>query len=527
MDEITFEYFLENPRGRCLEKHVASKFPELYKKIKDLPGKKFSEKIYIYFKGPGKCVVCGRPTMFRSIVEGYCECCSPECAVKNPNRLVKTHNTCLERYGVTNPSKLDDVKKKKKDTFTSHYGDTSPIQLESTKNTIKERYGTENVSQLENIKEKKKDTLTKHYGSYEVAKQEMYKSSAVTKKERYGDSNYNNRPKAEMTCIERHGVSNPFNIPGVFEKGLNKRLFNDAYKKVAIKNIGQYCDAEQFVENILKKLLKEHNINFTKHDRKVLDGRELDFYIPSRNIAIECNGIYWHSEVYKTNNYHYKKFVDCMNKGVQLITIWGDQVRRQPEVIKNMILSKLGVYNVRLYARKCTIRECSKQDADIILTNHVQGCGQSSIRIGLYYNNEIVSVMTFGKKRGCIGGTGTENEYELIRYCVKPGYQIVGGASKLMKYFISHFKPSKIVSFSSNDISTGELYKNLKFNRTSTSMSYWYIDKDWRRYHRYNFRKSELIRMGYDRSKTEKQITDEMGLHRIWDSGQTRWELVL
>lgn len=70
MDEITFEYFLENPRGRCLEKHVASKFPELYKKIKDLPGKKFSEKIYIYFKGPGKCVVCGRPTMFKSIVEG-------------------------------------------------------------------------------------------------------------------------------------------------------------------------------------------------------------------------------------------------------------------------------------------------------------------------------------------------------------------------------------------------------------------------------------------------------------------------
>lgn len=587
MDEITFEYFLENPRGWCLEKHVASKFPELYKKIKDLPGKKFSEKIYIYFKGPGKCVVCGRPTMFKSIVEGYCECCSPECAVKNPNRLVKIHNTCLERYGVTNPSQLEDIKKKKKNTFTSHYGDTSPIQLESTKNTIKERYGTENVSQLEDIKEKKKDTLTKHYGSYEVAKQEMYRSSAITKKERYGDSNYNNRPKAEMTCIERHGVSNPFNIPGVFEKGLNKRLSNDAYKKVAEKNIersieahddvidnkggiyvckcphpgcdkcggtfeisvGQYhgrkqCGSElctvlkpigstlessqeQFIENILKKLLKEHNINFTKHDRKLLDGRELDFYIPSHNIAIECNGIYWHSEVYKTNNYHYKKFVDCMNKGVQLITIWEDQVRRQPEVIKNMILSKLGVYNVRLYARKCTIRECSKQDADAILANHVQGCGQSSIRIGLYYNNEIVSVMTFGKKRGCIGGTGTENEYELIRYCVKPGYQIVGGASKLMKYFISHFRPSKIVSFSSNDISTGELYKNLKFNRTSTSMSYWYIDKDWRRYHRYNFRKSELIRMGYDRSKTEKQITDEMGLHRIWDSGQTRWELVL
>ena len=58
-------------------------------------------------------------------------------------------------------------------------------------------------------------------------------------------------------------------------------------------------------------------------------------------------------------------------------------------------------------------------------------------------------------------------------------------------------------------------------------MSYWYVDKDWHRYHRYNFRKSELIRMGYNASKTEKQITTEMGLYRIWDSGQTRWELVL
>lgn len=581
--QITFDYFLENPRGHCLEKHVASKFPELYEQIKNIPGKKFSEKIYIYFNGPGKCVVCGRPTKFKSITEGYCECCSPECAIKNPNRLIKSHNTCLERYGVTNPSQSEGVKKKKKDTFTSHYGDTSPIQLETTKNTIKERYGTENVSQLEDIKRKKRETLIKHYGSYEVAKQEIYKSTAATKFERYGDPKYNNMPKAISTCIERYGVTNPFNMPGVFERGLNKRLISDSYKKVAMKNIersiknhddiidnkggvyickcphpgcdkcegtfeisvGQYhgrkqcgtelctilkpigstleSSQEQFVENILK----EYDIEYIKHDRKVLDGLELDFYTPSHNLAIECNGIYWHSEIYKTNNYHYKKFFNCLSKGIQLITVWEDQVRRQPEIVKNMILSKLGIHTTRLYARKCVIRECSKKDADTILINHMQGCGQSSIRIGLYYNNEIVSVMTFGKKRGCIGGTGTENEYELIRYCVKPGVQIVGGASKLMSYFISHFTPSKIVSFSSNDISTGELYKILKFKKVSTSMSYWYVDKDWHRYHRYNFRKSELVRMGYNASKTEKQITAEMGLYKIWDSGQTRWELEL
>ena len=133
--------------------------------------------------------------------------------------------------------------------------------------------------------------------------------------------------------------------------------------------------------------------------------------------------------------------------------------------------------------------------------------------------------MTFGLKRRCMGGKG---EWELHRYCNKKGVQVVGGASRLFKHFLNAQKPVFIESFSSNDISDGRLYETLKFDMLKCEYgSYWYIDKNMNRHHRYNFRKDQLIREGFDASKSEFTIMEERGYYRIYDSGQTKWALDL
>ena len=131
--------------------------------------------------------------------------------------------------------------------------------------------------------------------------------------------------------------------------------------------------------------------------------------------------------------------------------------------------------------------------------------------------------MVFGKKRKSVNGTSSDDVYELYRYCNKMGVQVVGGASKLFKYFINNYNPTSIISFASNDISNGSLYDILGFDKISENESYWYIDKNYNRYHRYRFRKSELVKMGYDKSKTETEIMREIGYWRIYDSGQTKF----
>ena len=129
--------------------------------------------------------------------------------------------------------------------------------------------------------------------------------------------------------------------------------------------------------------------------------------------------------------------------------------------------------------------------------------------------------MTFGQKRKCVNGS---HQWELYRYCSNLETQVVGGAQKLFQYFIRIYKPVSISSFSSNDISNGNLYKILGFQYSNNSLSYWYIhQQQYVRKHRYLFTKKSLIKDGYDESKTEEQIMFEKGYWRIWDSGQTKW----
>ena len=501
--------------------------------------------------------------------------------VENPSQNAEIVNkkkmTMLSKYGVENFNNREQAKQ----TCLDRYGVENFNNIEQIKQTCLERYGVESTLSLKDVIKKADDTYTIKYGGRSNMVKQTVGKAKETKLKRYGNENFNNREQAKQTCLDRYGVTTyvrpkKIKLPKpkkiITQDDIDRRRINaskktapDFVKEVFIKdNILQYkCEcphpecnnclektyivqanicsnrrsngiemctklmpvrrdriSDTTIELYVKRILDEYGIYYESNNRSILSGKEIDIYIPSKNLAIECNGIYWHSK--KDSCYHKEKMEVCSDNDIQLITFWEDQIKKNPEKIKSILLSKLGIYNNRIYARQCIIKEISTKECNEFLDKyHLQGKTNSSIRFGLYYNGELVSVMTFGKGRKCLN---SNVEYELYRYCCKEGVQVIGGASKLFKHFLKEYNPKRIESFSSNDISNGNLYIQLGFNKVSTSVGYWYVDKYMNRYHRYKFTKHILVNEGYDKNKTELEIMNERGFLKIYDSGQTKWE---
>ena len=276
-------------------------------------------------------------------------------------------------------------------------------------------------------------------------------------------------------------------------------------------------------ESLLKFISDNYDGEIIKSDRKVLNGKELDIYLPELKIAFEFNGLYWHSELYKDNKYHLNKTNKCLESDIQLIHIWEDDWDLRPDIVKSIILNKLGV-SERIWARKCKIKEVDNKDVrEFLIKNHIQGFVGSKIKLGLYHNGELVSLMTFGSLRKSLGQKSKEGDWELLRFCNKIGYSVVGGASKLFKYFLNNFKVNEVISYSDNSRGIGNLYKQLNFKFIRDTQPNYYYIVDGVRSHRFNFRKDVLVKEGFDESKTEVQIMTERGYYRICDSGNKKW----
>ena len=287
------------------------------------------------------------------------------------------------------------------------------------------------------------------------------------------------------------------------------------------------------MELIIRRWLDDANIEYLTNVRDAIPPKELDIYIPSKKVAIEINGCYWHSDKEKPKNYHIDKFEVCRDNGIRLIQIWEDWMFNKPEIVRSFLMSKLGCCTSTIYARKCELREVTNKDSIMFLNeNHIQGRCNSKYSYGLFYDNELVSLMTFGHNRGCVGNMcskkSAESEYELLRFCNKINTRVIGGASRLLKHFIETFHSSKIISYASCDISDGNLYKVLGFESDNKiTRSYWYIDpRTLTRYHRSSFTKSKIVEKGIKEAKgswTENEAMDEAGYIRIYDAGQTKW----
>lgn len=256
--------------------------------------------------------------------------------------------------------------------------------------------------------------------------------------------------------------------------------------------------------------------------------REIDIFLPEYNIGIEHNGLYWHSETNgKDKKYHLHKSNLCKSNGINLLHIFEDEFHTKRDILYSIILSKCGIYENRIYARKCNIEIIqSKIKTNFLNNNHLQGNCNSKINIGLKYQNQLVAIACFGKRK--ITGS-KENNWELLRFCNAINTQIVGGAKKLLNYFINNYVSvdETILTYADKRFYHSNFYEQLGFTHSHTSQpNYWYVKAN-SRFHRSNFQKHKLKNLlkNFDPSISEKQNMTNNGYYIIWDCGNEVYKL--
>lgn len=260
----------------------------------------------------------------------------------------------------------------------------------------------------------------------------------------------------------------------------------------------------------------EGKVEYLSNTRKILDKKELDFYFPSYNLAIEVNGVYWHSydEECKIRNknklYHLQKTIECNEKGIHLLHFYDYEIDHHFDKVCSIINSFIG-RNEKIYARKCKIVDLdSKTYYNFCEKNHIQGGIQSSIKYGLVYDDEIVAVAGFSKSR-----YDKKIDFELIRYCSILGSNVVGGLSKLFRHFLKKHNNLSVISYAQRRLYTGKSYEKIGFKLTKISPpSYMWVNKKGDYLSRYKTQKHKLKEEG-----TEKEIMKRRGYMQIYECG--------
>lgn len=276
-------------------------------------------------------------------------------------------------------------------------------------------------------------------------------------------------------------------------------------------------------EKELVNELKSLGLVLIENDRQLIAPYELDILIPSKNIAIEYCGLYWHSELNgKDSKYHANKAIMCEEKGIRLITLFEDEWELNRDIVVSRLKAILGISNNTVYARKCKIKEISSKEAKTFCEeNHLQGYGGgSSVKLGAFYENYLISVMTFSKLSISKGASHSDCVWELHRFCSKKDYRIIGAASKMLNYFEKNYTVKEIISYADRRWSTGNVYDKLGFSFSHvTKPNYWYFKGTKKRIHRFSNRKMP----NEPKHVSEWSLRQDEGWNRVWDCGNLKF----
>nr|QMP82949.1 MAG: hypothetical protein [Caudoviricetes sp.] len=278
----------------------------------------------------------------------------------------------------------------------------------------------------------------------------------------------------------------------------------------------------------IRNWLTDNNVDHIPQYK--INSKKIDIVIPNKKLAIEHNGLMDHSfgkskysrfnnSCFENPNNHLERTILCESEGLKLLHIFENEWlnKTSKQIWKSIISTNLGL-NEKIYARKCEIKEIKDNNLIRIFLNenHLQGYCKSSIKIGLFYNNELVSLMTFGKPR-----FNKKYEWELIRFCNKINFSVVGGSSRLFKYFVNNYHPKDIISYCDIRVFSGEMYESLGFELSHSSKPNYFYIKGMKFFSRYSCQKHKLegFLVNFDSKKSERDNMFNNGYRRIWDCG--------
>jgi hypothetical protein len=549
-------------------------YPDLLKEIDlfnlNMRIENFSMLLYHFvnrnFQYPNKCKTCENSTKFISFNKGYNTYCSKKCVMSDAevvsDRNMKSKETSLKKWGVDNPMKSEAVKKTQQNSIMIKWGvDNYTKTEEYKKNEEKrnlEKYGKKFYLQTDDFKKKSEESnlskrgLSHHMKDKEVV--EKYKDNSLKK---WGVDNYT-KTEDFKERMKSYFKSESFfeNLEIQDKKREEKELqFYENYIENELLSIGNGlltykcfdCDNSFTISKQLLYLRNKkerlictncnpkigNNISVTEKEllnfirdnyqgeiiENYKDKYEIDVFLPEINLGFEYNGLWFHSVNFKNKFYHQEKYLHFRNKNISVVNIWEDDWANKKDIVESMIRYKIGSVSAKISARKCDVK-IIKNTKDFLNKNHLQGFCPSTINIGLFYNDEMVSLLTIGKSRN------KKNEMEILRFCNKLNLSVVGGFSKLLTFFLRNYEVQKIVTYSDLSHSDGALYLKNGFDFVGKTEPGYYWCKNGYKYNRFKFRKSVLIKNGFDKTKTEVQIMNEQGFYKLYNCGNYKFELM-
>lgn len=515
-------FFIGNNNGghKTKEKFIKKHFPDLYEKIsvfntnelKELP---FLQKVWHFINNVDhipRCGYCDKQLKFkRSLNEGYGIFCSIPCANKSEIHIEKVKKTNNKLYGGNALISSESVKNKIKDTNIKKYGvDNIFRQSEYIKEKVYLKFGVTNASKLESTKEKVRNTNLERYNeTTPLVLKSTQKKSQIERLKKF------NKKYESLNVIINSGdtieiVCNSCNQPYKIYRGLLRYRFDNEVNPCTICN--PVNELVSIKEKEFKLFLTSLNIEFESNNRTILDGQEIDVYIPSHNIAIEFDGLYYHSDLFKPNDYHLNKTLGCESQGVQLIHIFEDEWDYKKEIVKNKIKNLLKVDDEIILTGEYIIKNVPvKEKVKFLNNNHIQGSLNSKINLGLYYNEELVSILTLNS----LG----DDKYELIQFCNKLNHNVIDGLPKLLNYFVGKYNPKEIISFIDIRWNNETSFKELGFELIDrTEPNYFYVSKR-RRSKQLKTKNHMLVSEIDNELNSNVKINSNRDKYRIFDCG--------
>ena len=494
-----------------LDNWIKTNYNEFYNYLKNKYGDiDIKVSLYMYYNGINEvplCPSCGSPVKFHGYKYGFSKFCSTKCAQNDKEVRDKLKKTCEEKYGDDYRKVIND---KGRETKLKLYNDANYNNIEKAKQTCIIKYGVDNPMKCKDVKQKSKETCLKKYGNEYYLASDTFKNNKTT----YID-------KSKQTCIIKYGVDNPMKLEVVKNKVQNTCLYKYGVPWNCMrKEAHNSRNSNSYPNTLFQQLLDDNNIQYEKEF--IIENKSYDFKID--NILVEINP----SPTHNTNwnpfggkvidkDYHLNKTLLAKDNGYNLIHIWDwDNISDIIELFKQ---------KNTIYARECEIKEVNKNDCNAFLNKfHLQkSCRGQIIRIGLYYKDELVSIMTFGKPR-----YNKKYEYELLRLCYHNEYKIVGGSEKMFKYFKTHYNPSSIISYCDNSKFNGNVYETLGFIKSNNiaPSKHWYNCKTQQHITDNLLRQrgyDQIFGTSYGKGTDNNQLMINNGFVEIYDAGQITW----
>ena len=415
----------------------------------------------------------------------------------------KIRQTNLERYGHENPFGNESIIQKSSNTLSEKYGGrgrASPVISEKISRTNIERYGYENPMMCEEISEKSRLSYMKSYHT-ETNFAKLTSDIDLVYDEYVNDSSLS--------------VSQIANDMGISKRTLLRRFHSNDKEILDRKYSNTTSRAEEELFNVISEIDKK--VNIRRNDRKVLNPKEIDIWIPDYNIGIEYHGSYWHTEE-RVGDLHRTKQKLAKENNIRLIQIFDFEFEEKKEMFIDFIKSMMGG-SQKIYARKCTLHQLNTDDERAFFEeNHLQGYVPSKKCYGLYHNNDLICAMSFGKPR-----YNKKYSWEILRFCNKRCFSTIGGANKIWNTFLKAENVNNCITYSDPRFFDGALYESLGFDFVEHTESGYFWTNGSEVLKRYKTQKHKLIEKGFDENMSESEIMRSIGYYKVLDAGMLKF----